>query len=160
MPHWRSMMDRETLGAWDFYDEDMKPVDRVAEIEAVNAVNLAGTKDIKASRKPLLTLRGPRGTWEKKLLVNVTIGTTIGRMYGNDVRAWVGKRITIYPDQTKSKGGSMVDCVRVRPTPPKGAAQTGVSRPVDPEMQRKQKEAAGETMGVNDGKGEDAGRDS
>jgi hypothetical protein len=48
-------------------------------------------------------------------------------MYGNDTAKWVGKPIAIYATQTQF-GGDTVECIRVRPTPPKG----GRKAPVEP----------------------------
>ena len=140
MPHWRSMMDREYFGAWDFVDSEMRGRDRTLEIAHVHSVKLEGTAIIKASRKPVLEFVGT----EKRLIVNATIGKTIAGMYGNDVRAWGGRLITLHGATTKSKGGETVDCVRVRPAIPKGATTNVEPRPVDEAMRERQRRGAGE----------------
>lgn len=145
MSHWRTLgEDREYLGAWDFLDDDMRPIKRVAEIAAVNAVtleekNVNGAK-IKANRKPVLSFKNT----PKKLIVNATIGTAIAGMYGNDVRQWPGKKILLYGTTTRGARGGTVECVRVAPTPPKGAATPIESRPVDEAMRERQMREAGE----------------
>jgi hypothetical protein len=145
MSHWRTLGDdREFFGAWDFLDEEMRPVKRVAEILAVNAVtleekNVNGAK-IKANRKPVLSFKNT----PKKLIVNATIGAAIAGMYGNDVRQWPGKRILLYGTTTRGARGGTVECVRVAPTPPKGSATPIESRPVDEAMRARQMREAGE----------------
>ncbi len=139
MPHWRSMLDKEYLGAWDL------PRDVHVMIEAVHKARLEGTGQIKANSRPVMSFRGT----EKKLIVNATIGTTIQGMYGPDTEDWIGKRITLYATQCASKGGAMVDCVRVRPKPPaaKEKTESVASQPVDEEMRAKQDAAMGREPG-------------
>lgn len=134
MPHWRTMTDREYLGAWDF------PADRTAEIVRVTKREMAGTGRIKKNSKPVLEFKNT----EKRLIAGVTICKTIEGMYGNDVANWIGKRITMYAATTKSEGGEIVDCVRVRPMIPKSKATGVESQPVDDAMRERQMRAAGE----------------
>lgn len=134
MTHWRSMMDREYLGAWDL------PTERTAEIVDVRGVKLPGAGEIKANRKPVLTFKNT----EKKLIVGATIGKTIAGMYGPNVEDWKGKRITLYATTTRSKGGETVECVRVRPTIPTAPARGIESHPVDEAMRERQMRGAGE----------------
>jgi hypothetical protein len=152
--HWRQMMDRPTLGAWDFYDADGKALERVAKIRAVNEEKLKGIPGkIEANRKPVLTLEDARGVpWERKLVCGVTICEAIAGMYGSDVRQWVGKLITLYPDKTKGQRGGQVDCVRVRPVPPKAgrALSRAPSGPVDEAMRQKQIDEASSPEPVKD----------
>lgn len=149
MTHWRQMMDdRPTLGAWDFLNEDGSPNDRVAKIKAVDEVTLEGiaAKGIKKNKKPVLTLEDARGrVWKKKLVTNVSICETIASLYGNDVRAWPGKLITLYATTTRGAKGGTVECVRVRPERPQTGARTPNTepqRPVDEAMRERQIEQA------------------
>ena len=128
MPHWRTMMDQNYLGAWDF------PQDRVGIIERVEGVKLPGAGEIKENRKPVLSIRGAT----KKLIVNATIGKTIAGMYGPNTDDWVGKRITMYATTTKAKGRGTVDCVRVRPVIPTGPGEAISSMPVNEDMRARQ----------------------
>jgi hypothetical protein len=140
MPHWRSMLDKEYLGAWDL------PHDVTVLIESVQKTRLDGTGQIKANSRPVLTFRGT----EKKLIVNATIGATVTNIVGSPMTEdWVGKRITLYATQCASKGGAMVDCVRVRPMAPKAKDKTeGItSQPVDEAMRAKQNAAMGREPG-------------
>lgn len=134
MPHWRSMMDRDYLGAWDV------PTDKTATIERVDEVRLPGAGEIKANRKPVLSFKGTA----KRLIVGATIGKVIAAMYGDDTDAWVGKRITLYATKTRSKGGEQVDCVRVRPMIPKAPGAPIPSQPVDEAMREQQIRGAGD----------------
>jgi len=139
--HWRHMMDNDSewLGAWDFYDADGNARDRVGRVVAVRAVQLPGTGEMKANRKPVITLADSRGVeWPKKLIVNATIGKTIQSMYGPNPKGWTNKLVALYASTTRGARGGMVDCVRVRPEPPRGQAQAAPDRPVDPEMRAAQ----------------------
>lgn len=141
MTHWRSMTDREYLGAWDL------PRERTAEIVDVRGVQLPGAGDIKASRRPVITFKNT----EKRLIVNASIGKAIAGMYGANVEDWRGKRVTLYATTTRSRGGDVVECVRVRPTiPGPRTATTGVpSQPVDEAMRERQQRGAGELPPVD-----------
>lgn len=55
---------------------------------------------------------------DKGLTLNKTNAMKIADAYGEDIEAWVGQEIIMYPDKTDF-GGKMVDCIRVR-IPPKG----------------------------------------
>lgn len=142
MTHWRQMMDRPTLGAWDFYDENGKSMERIARIKAVNEVKLEGIPGkIAANRKPVLTLEDSQGNeWDRKLICGVMICEAIASMYGSDVRQWPGKLITMYPDVTKGQRGGKVDCVRVKNVRPNPGAKTSKAPtgPVDEKMRQKQ----------------------
>lgn len=146
MPHWRQMMDRPTLGAWDFLDAEGKSVDKIARIKAVNAEMLEGIPGkIAANRKPVLTLEDGHGVeWGRKLICGVTICQAIEGMYGSNPAGWPGKLITLYASTTKGQRGGTVECVRVRPTPPKRKGQRepvaddAPSGPVDEAMRQRQ----------------------
>jgi hypothetical protein len=59
--------------------------------------------------KPVLAFRQTA----KKLVLNRTNANAIAEVYGDDLDAWDGKLIELYPDRT-GFGGKMVDCLRVR----------------------------------------------
>lgn len=141
------MLSSSYLGAWDLFDDDGNPRDRVARIKAVNAVTLPGIRGkIEENRRPVLTLEDSRGNeWPKKLIVNATIGEVIAGMYGPNVRGWSGKLIALYPTTTRGARGGTVDCVRVRPTAPTAKpAEKGPDRPVDEAMRERQMRESGE----------------
>ena len=134
MAHWRTMMDRDTLGAWDF------PRDITATIVSVESVKLPGAGKIKASRRPVIAFKGS----PKVLIVGATTGKTIAAMYGNDTAEWIGKRITLYATTCRGADGSTVECVRVRPMIPTEKGAPIPPQPVDQEMREKQMKASGE----------------
>lgn len=107
MTDYRSMFDRDYIGAWDL------PRDAVVTISKVEAATLVAQGNKKA-KKPVLYFEGK----EKGLACNKTNAKTIAAMYGNDTAKWIGKRITIYATKTMF-GSEQVDCIRVRPSIPR-----------------------------------------
>ena len=133
MTHWKEMFDADFLGAWDL------DADTVVTIAKVTAGSVGGHQGRAKSKKALISFK----EFQKPLVANKTNAKAIAGMYGNDTREWVGKRIQIYPTETQF-GGETVDCIRVRPTPPKGeSAGKQPNRPVNREMRDKQDRAAG-----------------
>lgn len=113
MTHWKTFLDKEWLYAYDLDGKDV-----TVTIEKVVGGTVIGEGG-KESKKPVVHFVGAK----KKLALNISNGKTIERLYGSDVRAWAGKKVTLYP--TKAKFGSeMVDCIRIRPKVPDGAAVT------------------------------------
>jgi hypothetical protein len=55
----------------------------------------------------------------KRLVLNVTGAKAIAKLHGNETDDWVGKRITLFATQCMAFG-SQTDCIRIRPTVPKG----------------------------------------
>lgn len=104
------MYDSDYLYAWDLGGKDVS-----VTIERVEAGTLTGQQGRK-TRKPVVYFRGA----QKGLALNKTNGKTIAAMYGTDTAQWPGKAVTLYPTRT-TMGGEEVDCVRIRPTPPKPA---------------------------------------
>jgi hypothetical protein len=107
MTDYRTMFDKEHLGAWDLQGRDV-----VVEIADVKAGTLVGEGGKKA-KKPILKFKGK----EKTMACNVTNAKAIATMYGTDTEKWIGKRITIYPTMTQF-GGKDMECIRVRPQQP------------------------------------------
>ena len=111
MPDYRTMFDREYLGAWDLVDETGAPTDIHVTIAKVEAKKVKGPRG--EALKPVVWFVGV----ERPLLANKTNARTIAGMHGSKTEAWVGKRITMWPTTTSSPDG-VVECIRVRPTPP------------------------------------------
>lgn len=131
MSDYRTMFDKDYIGAWDLDGKD-----RTLVIESVFAGKVGHGN--KATKKPVIRFRGAR----KAFACNVTNARAIAGMYGNDTRGWVGQAITIYPTMADF-GGKQVDAIRVRPVRPRGPAQERLEeRPVDPEMRARQNEAS------------------
>lgn len=118
---YRAMFDRDHIGAWDLAGGDA-----TVTIREVKAGELTGQGGRKA-KKPLVFFEGK----EKSLALNRTNGKVIATMYGTDTRAWVGKKITIFPTQTQF-GGDTVDCIRVRPQIPRGGSKPKGALPPAP----------------------------
>jgi hypothetical protein len=100
---YRSMFDRDYIGAWDLAGKDVTIA--IARVEGKELTAAGGRK----TKKPVVYFEGK----EKGFALNKTNGKTIAGMYGNDTAAWIGKKITIYATTT-SMGGETVDCIRVR----------------------------------------------
>ena len=112
MADYRSYFDSVHLFAFHLQGKSA-----VVEIVKVEQGTLKG-KDGKEDRKPLVYFRGK----EKPLALNRTNGATIAGMYGKEVKAWVGKRVELYPTTTQAFGATH-DCIRIRPKPPGKDAQ-------------------------------------
>lgn len=107
--HWKSMMERDYLYAFDLQGKDV-----TLTIEKVTGGQLTGTGG-KKTKKPLCFFRESQSG--KPLALNSTNCKTIAALYGNDTEGWIGKRITIFPTTTQF-GGDEVECIRVRPRVP------------------------------------------
>jgi len=131
--HYRSMFDTDYVGVWDLDGRD-----RIATITKVVAGTVGGQNGRDKERKPIVTL----AEFDAPMICNVTNARAIAGMYGNDVRKWKGKRITLYPTTTRF-GSDEVECIRVRPKVPRGEPEHVGSRPVDREVRDRQNAAAG-----------------
>ncbi len=110
MPHWKTMTECNWLIAGHLNGKDVTvTIDRVVAGEVVGE---AGRK----SKKPVLFFKGKK----LPLALANTNAKSIAAMYGNDTTNWTNKRVTIFPT-TCRLGGETVECIRVRPTIPKGA---------------------------------------
>lgn len=119
---YRTMFDPgEYLGAWDLKGRDVDVT--IVKVEARTLKNKQGS-----NRKPVIFVKGS----DRGVVINKTNGKTIAAIYGKDTTKWVGKRITLYATTT-SAGGETVDCIRVRPEPPK--AKSSEQEPEQPAEQ-------------------------
>lgn len=106
---YRSLYDKEFIGAWDLKDRDVTVT--ITRVVAGSLTSVGGRK----SKKPVVYMKGT----EKGFAVNATNGKSIAAMYGTYVEEWVGKRITLYKSMTRSpQGDGEVECIRVRPQIP------------------------------------------
>lgn len=110
MSHWRSFLDSEVIRYADLADRG----DVTLEIVKVVKGKVTG-KSGKGSSKAMISFKGA----ERPLAAGAAILSTIGRLYGNDTRKWVGQKITLYADHDVVFGGEKVGGVRVRPAVPK-----------------------------------------
>jgi hypothetical protein len=139
MAHWRSMTDRETMGAWDLVDRAGKPKDWTLEIVGVKAAVVKSREKPKGERRPHVFFKGA----SKPLVCNATNAESFSSMAGSeDTDKWIGLRVTLFQTQVKSKGGKPVQGIRVRPMRATAAAEEmGDGQPVD-EAMRAEQEAA------------------
>ncbi len=132
---WRSMFDREYIGAWDL----PKGVNVTCTIATVKAGELTAPGGRK-SRKPVVYFEGK----DKGLALNKTNAKAIAGMYGNDTSKWIGRPIAIYATVTQF-GGEEVECIRVRPTIPQQKRSNGRGQPQqDPQQEQSQTEEVGD----------------
>jgi hypothetical protein len=131
--HWKKWMDpKEFLFAFDLDGRDVN-----VTITHCTPGELTGEQGRK-TKKPIAHLQGT----PKKLALNATNCTTIEQLTGiDDPREWKNVRVVLFPTKTNF-GGKTVDCIRIRPYPPKDreAGRGARSRPSDA-AQRSMKEA-------------------
>lgn len=122
---YRSMFDRDYLGAWDL-PAGRDVVVTIAKVEAGTLTSQGNRK----TRKPVIHFEGK----EKGFALNKTNGKAIANMYGPKVESWIGKRIALYATTT-TFGSETVECIRVRPTVPKQATKpNGKAADSEPEQ--------------------------
>lgn len=107
------MFPSDFLSAVEFKGRDVTLTIKVVQKEDLQI------KGGKKERKPVIYF----DETPKKLVCNPTNGDSIAQLYGNEAKAWAGKRVTLYPTKTMF-GRETVDCIRVREKAPpaKGAA--------------------------------------
>ncbi len=113
MGHWKKFMDKELLGAHDLDNRDVTVV--ILEVTGAELNN--GTKK---NKKPVATIGSRDGRrLEKKLALNATNCKVLEQLAGSpDVDKWRGMAVVLFPTTTNF-GGATVECVRIRPYPPK-----------------------------------------
>jgi len=88
---------------------DLRGHDVEVEIEHIDPRHeLQGAKGEK-EKKPVITMTGK----DKKWVLNKTNAKSIAHIHGNEVKKWIGQKVTIYPT-TVNAGGEVHECIRVR----------------------------------------------
>lgn len=106
---YRSLYDKDYLGAWDLHEGDLTVT--IKRVKGGELTSVGGRK----SKKPVVFMAHT----EKGFALNSTNGKTIAALYGNFTEGWLGKQITLYKSMTRSPDGSGdVECIRVRPAAP------------------------------------------
>jgi len=148
MPHWRTMIEKDHLGAWDLTGPDGKtPRDYTLQIVKVQSVSLKTREVPKGKRKLVITFAKAR----KKFVCNTTNAETLEDLYGGDVDQWVGKLVTLYQTDVRSpKGKGMVKGIRVRPRRPEGQAEEVPDKEVDEDIRSDQNDGFGREPGSDD----------
>ncbi len=97
-------MERDYMYAFDLQGKEWTLT--IREVKGGTVVGEGGKK----SKKPICFFEKA----EKPLALNSTNCRAIAGMYGNDVTAWAGKSVTLYPTTT-TFGKETVECIRIRP---------------------------------------------
>ncbi len=139
MPNWRTMIEKDHLGAWDLVADDGKtPRDYTLCIASVASVALKTRETPKGKRKVVITFARAK----KRFVANTTNCETIESLYGADTDGWAGKLLTLYQTDVRNpKGTGTVKGIRVRPKRPAGQAEAVPDREVDPDIREAQSEA-------------------
>ncbi len=145
MPHWRSLLERDAIGAWDLVEPKTgKPRDYNVEIARVDQVKVYSKDAGGVKGKGRIYFRGVR----KYLVAGTTLLESIAGIYGDDIATWPGKFVTLYPTTTRVGKDPRVPCVRIRPTGPTGRiAEVPPDNEPNPEMRAAQNEAFGREPG-------------
>ena len=99
-PNWRVSLvyPSRYLSAPDLQGRDVAV--KVGDV-AVEVLERKGVKPKNEPPKAILTFVGKT----KRLVLNKTNATTIARLYGDEMRNWVGKTIILYPTTCHSPAG-------------------------------------------------------
>ncbi len=117
----RQMFDSAYVGAWDLQGRDV-----VVTIASITPGELSKAGTSKKDKAPIIHFEGR----DKGMVLNKTNMKIIAGIYGGfKVKAWIGKPITLYAT-TCQFGPNTVDCIRVRPTAPRGTKATTSEREV------------------------------
>lgn len=95
---------------------------RGQEVELVISDVAIEDIDHDGTAKPVIKFEGHR----KSLVLNKTNAKAIAKLHGDVMDEWVGKTVTLYPDETTFKGET-VPCIRVRVFRPKPADTSDAS---------------------------------
>jgi hypothetical protein len=127
MPKVSEMIQSKYLRKEDI-DEEM-----VASIKAVSLENMPGESS--EQRWVLFFRELPKG-----LVLNTTTIRVLDKCFGSHSDEWVGRKVTLYVDETVQFKGQVVGGLRLRPfKTPKAAkaAQLVPAAPADPELDDK-----------------------
>lgn len=103
MGHFRLLFKSDYVGAWDLKGDTEVTIEKVLESEEL--IGEGGKKDY----KPVILFQGKKKKW----VLGKTNAKSVGKLLGNDITEWPGKKITLYPT-TCQAFGEMVECIRVR----------------------------------------------
>ena len=105
---------------------DLKGQTVALTIKSVTVEEIGLQKD----RKPVVWFSDAK----KGLCLNVTNGRTIKDLYGDDMDAWTGQRIELFPTYVDFQG-RQVQAIRVRPVAPTQEKLPAATQPtVDPDL--------------------------
>jgi hypothetical protein len=116
MPHYKLLFPNEYLGAPDLRGRDV-----TLTIDTVRMESLK--REDGDEEKPIvhfIEMRKRPKKKRKKWVLNKTNATQIAKLYGPEVNAWHGCRVTLYAT-TCQAFGQTVECIRVRDSKPHGS---------------------------------------
>ena len=132
MPHWRTLIEKDYLGAYDLAGKPW-----TLEIRDVAQRKVFNPENNKSKGKLVIFFKGA----DKGLISGAENCTTIENLYGEDFKGWIGKRITIFPTTYRSKKTKRDEpCIRIRPKIPDEAATSlpnGLANPAEVEASRR-----------------------
>lgn len=135
MTHWRQLIDKDHLCAWDLVGPDGSPREYTLEIVDVVSKSLKTRETPKGKRKCVINFARAK----KAMVCNTTNAEIIEAMYGPQIEGWPGKLITLYQGDVRSpKGGGTVKGVKVRPKIPTGKGEAIEVAPVNEAMRAAQ----------------------
>lgn len=102
--HWRNYQDRDYLGSQNLE----KGEELLLTIEKFEGEEMVQTQEGKQIKQVLYFAEDV-----PKLILNMTNGNTIARLYGNHPVDWIGKKIQLYPARVKAFGKEQ-DALRIR----------------------------------------------
>lgn len=107
--HWRMFYDSRVLRWWHL------PPGRDVTLTIERISGLDGTVGRESKRQLMARFKNTR----MPFALNATNCTTLEQLYGADPHGWAGQRVVLYVTKTEMQGKT-VDCIRVRPSRPKG----------------------------------------
>ena len=117
--HWKQLQNNDWIGAYALTDGQ----DLTLTIDKAMQEQVTGNN---GKREMCLTVHWAERDY-KPMIVNRTNAKTITKVVGSPyIEEWHGKAITLYVDTTRL-GGDIVECLRIRPYPPKQTKQTATA---------------------------------
>lgn len=118
--HWKQLQNNDWIGAYALTDGQ----DLTLTIDKAMQEQVTGNN---GKREMCLTVHWVERDY-KPMIVNRTNAKTITKVVGSPyIEEWHGKAITLYVDTTRL-GGDIVECLRIRPYPPKQTKQTATAK--------------------------------
>ena len=113
--HWKQLQNNDWIGAYALTDGQ----DLTLTIDKAMQEQVTGNN---GKREMCLTVHWVERDY-KPMIVNRTNAKTITKVTGSPyIEDWHGQKITLYVDTTRL-GGDIVECLRIRPYPPKQTKQ-------------------------------------
>ena len=116
MPHWRALVDSRFLNHAALDGKDCTVTIRDIKLISVET-------NIGKGNKAHFFFEGK----EKPALMGVACMSAIAKLYGDDYKGWIGKRITLYPTVIELKAGP-TGTIRVRPKIPNATGKPETQR--------------------------------